>query len=34
LENQDLLIEFFLPKGAFATTVLREFMKNDEQKLN
>jgi len=30
LENQDLLVEFFLPKGAFATTVLREFMKNDE----
>jgi tRNA pseudouridine13 synthase len=32
LENQDLLIEFFLPKGAFATTVLREFMKNDKSR--
>ncbi len=30
LENQDLLIKFSLPKGAFATTVLREFMKNDK----
>jgi tRNA pseudouridine13 synthase len=28
LENA-LIIEFFLPKGAFATTVLREFMKID-----
>ena len=30
LENQDLLIEFSLPKGAFATIVLREFMKNEK----
>jgi tRNA pseudouridine13 synthase len=28
LENA-LSVEFFLPKGAFATTVLREFMKID-----
>ena len=32
LENQDLLVEFSLPKGAFATTVLREFMKNDKSR--
>lgn len=28
-ENGQLIIEFFLPKGAFATTVLREIMKVD-----
>ncbi|MEM7128789.1 MAG: tRNA pseudouridine(13) synthase TruD [Chloroflexota bacterium] len=28
-DEDSLTIEFFLPKGAFATTVLREFMKND-----
>ncbi len=26
---QGLLLEFFLPKGSFATTLLREFMKNE-----
>lgn len=29
-ESEGLRLSFFLPKGAFATTVLREFMKNDQ----
>jgi hypothetical protein len=28
-EGRDLLLEFFLPKGSYATTFLRELMKND-----
>jgi tRNA pseudouridine13 synthase len=30
LEGSDILLEFFLPKGSYATTVLRELMKNDQ----
>ncbi len=30
LQDKDLLLEFFLPKGSYATTFLREFMKNEE----
>ncbi len=30
LEGNDLFLSFFLPKGAYATTLLREIMKNDE----
>jgi tRNA pseudouridine13 synthase len=30
LQDQDLQVEFALPKGAYATVVLREFMKSDE----
>ncbi len=30
LVGNDLLLSFFLPKGAYATTLLREIMKNDE----
>ncbi len=30
LEDRDLFLEFFLPKGSYATTFLREIMKNDE----
>ena len=29
-ESEGLRLSFFLPKGSFATTVLREFMKNDQ----
>jgi tRNA(Glu) U13 pseudouridine synthase TruD len=29
--NDGLRLRFQLPKGGFATTVLREFMKNDSQ---
>ncbi len=29
LENADLLLEFFLPRGAFATTLVREITKNE-----
>jgi len=28
-EGEDLALSFFLPKGAYATTLLREIMKND-----
>ncbi|HLU46906.1 MAG TPA: tRNA pseudouridine(13) synthase TruD [Planctomycetota bacterium] len=30
LEGQDLVLSFFLPKGSYATSLLRELMKNDE----
>ena len=30
LEGADLLLSFFLPKGSYATTFLRELMKNEE----
>lgn len=30
LEDRDLFLEFFLRKGSYATTFLRELMKNDE----
>lgn len=30
LEGGDLYLEFFLPKGCYATTLLRELMKNDD----
>jgi tRNA pseudouridine13 synthase len=30
IEGGDLRIEFFLPRGSYATTLLRELMKNDE----
>ena len=30
LDGRDLYLEFFLRKGAYATTFLRELMKNDE----
>jgi tRNA pseudouridine13 synthase len=30
LEGEDLLLEFFLPKGSYATTFLREIIKNEE----
>jgi tRNA pseudouridine13 synthase len=29
-EESDLCLEFFLPKGSYATTLLREILKNDE----
>lgn len=29
-ESEGISLSFFLPKGSFATTVLREFMKNDQ----
>ena len=30
LDGKDLVLEFFLPKGSYATTFLREIMKSDE----
>ena len=29
VDEEGMVIEFFLPKGSFATTLLRELMKNE-----
>jgi hypothetical protein len=30
VQDRDLFLEFFLPKGCYATTLLREVMKSEE----
>jgi hypothetical protein len=33
LDGRDLVLQFFLPKGSYATTLLREILKTDDPPL-